>query len=209
MLVNKKAFTMIELIFAIVIIGILSAVALPNFFDLKFKSDIASLKSEIEGINGKINAQLLKNVMVGKVSSYDNLDNLNSSGKPIEPTKIFTSLFKDGLDRGDENKGWLFLAKTTATSNATYSAWTELYNPAYQADKDFQDYLDKEKKDSNLIKDEKMELYRYTFNSNVYYKFIYRSIKSELICVEAVCNKCNSKRIDSINNMIHCIKKAS
>ncbi|WP_350028236.1 MULTISPECIES: type II secretion system protein [unclassified Campylobacter] len=205
----KKAFTMIELIFAIVIIGILSAVALPNFFDLKFKSDIASLKSEIEGINGKINAQLLKNVMVGQVSSFETLDNLNSSGKPIEPDKIFTALFKDGLDRGDENKGWLFLARTIATSDKAYSAWTDLYNPAYKPDKDFQDYLDKEKKDSKFIDKEKMELYKYTFNSNIYYKFIYRSIKSELICVEAVCNKCNKKRIDSINNIISCIKPAS
>jgi len=51
---TKKAFTMVELIFVIIIIGVLSAVAIPKFskttevaYISKAKSDIASVKSAL------------------------------------------------------------------------------------------------------------------------------------------------------------------
>jgi len=51
---NQKAFTMVELIFVIIIIGVLSAIAIPKFsqtaeiaYISKAKSDIASAKSAL------------------------------------------------------------------------------------------------------------------------------------------------------------------
>ena len=59
----KKAFTMIELIFAIVIIGILAAIALPKFNETKTFTDEQKVKQELEkvkiGIQNKINNQII------------------------------------------------------------------------------------------------------------------------------------------------------
>jgi len=56
----KKAFTMMELIFAIIIIGILSAVALPKLFATrddavitKARSDVANIRSAVFNLHSK------------------------------------------------------------------------------------------------------------------------------------------------------------
>ncbi len=51
---NKSAFTMVELIFVIVIIGILSAVALPKFGDITDKAKINSELAQVDSLNSAI-----------------------------------------------------------------------------------------------------------------------------------------------------------
>lgn len=51
---NTKAFTMVELIFVIVIIGILAAVALPKFSSVKDKAKISTEMSSINSLDGAI-----------------------------------------------------------------------------------------------------------------------------------------------------------
>lgn len=194
----KKAFTMIELIFAIVIIGVLSAVALPNFFDLKFKSDLGDLKSEIEAINNKVNTKLLKNVMTGTNESYQEFDTTGSASD-----KIFTELFKDGLNNGSENKGWFYLGKKDKSSSVI-SPYMTSYNP----DTDYKKYLDQELKIAGLIPDETYIIYKYSINKNIYFNFLYRSINSSFTCVKATCNSCSNSKKQTINNMIPCYEKA-
>ena len=50
----KNAFTMIELIFVIVILGILSAVALPKFSGMGTEAHIAKARSDISSIRSSI-----------------------------------------------------------------------------------------------------------------------------------------------------------
>lgn len=50
----KKAFTMIELIFVIVVLGILAAVALPKFAGTKNQADIASGRADVATIRSAI-----------------------------------------------------------------------------------------------------------------------------------------------------------
>ena len=60
----KKAFTIIELIFVIVILGILSAVALPKFAKTKELADISKARSDVAAIRSSIlterQSQLIK-----------------------------------------------------------------------------------------------------------------------------------------------------
>lgn len=51
---NREAFTMIELIFVIIILGILGAIALPNFFETQKSAQISSLKESINQIINKL-----------------------------------------------------------------------------------------------------------------------------------------------------------
>ena len=63
---SKNAFTMIELIFVIVILGILASVALPKFASTKRQADIASGRADVATIRAAIvnerQTQLIKGV---------------------------------------------------------------------------------------------------------------------------------------------------
>lgn len=79
----KKAFTMIELVFVIVVLGILAGVALPRLmapaddaYDVKLKSDVASIRNAIALVRGK-------NLLQGKEKTTNSyppfLDDANTS----------------------------------------------------------------------------------------------------------------------------------
>ena len=192
----KKAFTMIELIFAIVIIGILSAVALPKFFDLRFKTELASLKTGIDTINSKANNQLLKNIIKGQNESYQDFETATA-----DTSKIFTNLFKDGLDRGDEDRGWFFLGLKEKAKD-TFIPWGATYDPELDYGKYLAGVSDRTQDGVYLI-------YKYSINSNIYFNLIYKSLTGKFECAKATCNSCNRSRIDSINNLIPCFEPAT
>lgn len=100
----KKAFTMVELIFVIVIIGILAAVAVPKMGSTKTKADISKGRSDVAAIRSAIlserQSQLIKgdNSFIPKLSSNTSL--------------LFTgdgngrTLLTYGIASGDTNGKW-------------------------------------------------------------------------------------------------------
>ncbi len=71
----KKAFTMIELIFVIVILGILAAVALPKFMGVSQQAHEANLKSFVGTLNRTVGPTLWsKSISNGKNGDISYLD---------------------------------------------------------------------------------------------------------------------------------------
>ena len=57
----KKGFTLIELIMIIVILGILSAVAVPKYFDLQASAKVAAEKGVVGGVRAGIYTYFAQN----------------------------------------------------------------------------------------------------------------------------------------------------
>jgi len=122
----KKSFTLIELIFAIVIIGFLAVVAVPKFMNLTthaknafIKSIVTSVQDSIENIHAK---WLVNEDFVWDPDGDGNSD-LNSNGYPTK------------LDSGkDETELFKYVLKIPVYScgNKTQSCWKEYDDNRYE-----------------------------------------------------------------------------
>jgi general secretion pathway protein G len=79
MRLQKNAFTMIELIFVIVILGILAAVAIPKFAQSKTQADVAKGRSDVATIRTAIMNERQKRLLSGD-TSFISGTTLNSGG---------------------------------------------------------------------------------------------------------------------------------
>lgn len=75
---KQRAFSLIELIFAVVIISVIAIVAIPNFKSVKNKTDMVKIKSDIALIRDALNQYKNKNILS---SSNDSLDSLDDGGE--------------------------------------------------------------------------------------------------------------------------------
>ncbi|MCK9257027.1 MAG: type II secretion system GspH family protein [Sulfurospirillaceae bacterium] len=89
----KKAFTMVELVFVIVILGILAAVAIPRLAASRDDASLVKAKSDLSAIRSSISLKRSENILQGKSGSIEKLDGAaaNADG---------ASLFGDVLDYG-------------------------------------------------------------------------------------------------------------
>lgn len=75
----RYAFSMIELIFVIIIIGILGAVALPRLGSTIDDAQLASAKSDLSSIRSAIILEKNKNLLQGKGSNYPDLNGTSTN----------------------------------------------------------------------------------------------------------------------------------
>ena len=73
----KKAFTMVELIFVIVIIGILSAIAIPKFAATRDDAIISKARSTVAALRSAIATQRQKNILKGV---FDDINGTTAEG---------------------------------------------------------------------------------------------------------------------------------
>lgn len=87
-MVSKKAFTMLELVFILVILGILAAVGIPKISASRDDAKLISLKSDINTIKTSFPAYFLSQ---GK-GSFESAITLSSQNWNIGPFSISTKL---------------------------------------------------------------------------------------------------------------------
>jgi len=80
-----KSFSLLEMIFAIVLIAIITSFAIPKFTNLNYNKNISTLKSQLALIQNAITNQKSKNILLSNNQELTSLDEatLNSSGEKL------------------------------------------------------------------------------------------------------------------------------
>ena len=97
----KKAFTMVELIFVIVILGILAMVALPRLAGSKKDAEITRAKAEIAALRSAIQTYRGANLLAQKPSKYpEKLDRetIEKITNGIKLSERYWSVSEDGKE---------------------------------------------------------------------------------------------------------------
>jgi len=111
----KKAFTMIELIFVIVILGVLAAIAIPKFASTKRQADISAGRADVATIRSAIVNERQTQLIKG-INSYI--------------PRLSTGISGDNLFTGDGNRTLLMYGiaagewANTATTAGTSDTYT-------------------------------------------------------------------------------------
>ena len=113
---NLKAFTMIELVFVIVVLGILAGVAVPKLAATRDDATSAKMRGDIAAIRSGLSLVRSENMMRG-VSTWPALEGSDEATlfdgvlqQPIYPMKT-----------GGRN-GWTLVAKGSNNATSTYTA---------------------------------------------------------------------------------------
>lgn len=82
---NKKAFTLLEMIFAIVVISVIASIAIPKFLSTKNDAVVSTVKQDISTITTSVQSYYLVNSKIDKISDAVNL---NSAVWDISDTAV-------------------------------------------------------------------------------------------------------------------------
>src|SRR3989339_852684 len=122
----SRAFTVIELIFVIVILGILVAVALPKFAETRKQAEIAKGRADVATIRAAIANDKQSRVILGDTSYITKLSPSTAS------TTLFTgegtrNLLTYGIKAGTVSGSWAITSDTVYTYNIDGSVNTFTY----------------------------------------------------------------------------------
>lgn len=81
---NKRGFTLVEIVMVLVLLGILAAVAVPKYYDLKAKAEQQTALAVLAEYQARLNGQFASNLLDGtkdcKAAREDAIDKLSSFG---------------------------------------------------------------------------------------------------------------------------------
>ena len=131
---SKNAFTMVELVFVIVILGILAAIAVPRFAATRDDATITKGISDVSSIRSAIVTERQARLIQGS-SSYAPLGSgtytLNGNTyKQIDNGGLFGGVLMYPITASTGNDGWSSSASGTYTYKVAGSANSFSYTPA-------------------------------------------------------------------------------
>jgi len=128
---NKRAFTMIELTFVIVVIGILAAIALPRFSDTADAAYISNAESTLASVRSSLATERQKRVLRGDTGAITNLS-LTENGTDNASTNVFDHFSADADDNYHSVLNYPIKACSGSNAKACWKrAGSEPYNYIY------------------------------------------------------------------------------
>jgi MSHA pilin protein MshA len=108
---SQSGFTLIELVIVIVILGILAAVAIPKYEDMREQARVATLKGQLGAIRSAIAIQYARNALNGSATFPTLNGTIFADGNvPKEPVNNSSAVKTTaGVDNAG---GWQYIAAT-------------------------------------------------------------------------------------------------
>ena len=95
---KRFAFTMIELVFVIVVIGILAAIAIPRFAATRDDAQIAKGRSDVAAVRAGIVSERQSRLLTGSTAYIANLEDAGED--------LFSNIMQYGIADKDANGHW-------------------------------------------------------------------------------------------------------
>ena len=132
---KKNAFTMIELVFVIVVLGILAAVAVPKFAATRDDAVVAKGRSNVATIRSGIiterQSRLIKGISSFIPNGIGTYTKNHSTYKQMDNGGLFGGVLMYPISQSTGNDGWSATAGTgTYVYKVAGSSNTFTYNPA-------------------------------------------------------------------------------
>lgn len=121
-MLNKKAFSVLEIVFVVVILAVISSVAIPKLFQNKTQTYIIKVKSEIALIRKAIKDDYNKQVMMQNDDGY--IEKLDISLEDEKDKKLFNGV--------DDRKLLEYPLISTDTEDEELGKWIKLSDSVYQ-----------------------------------------------------------------------------
>lgn len=119
---SESGFTLIELVIVIVILGILAAVAIPKYEDMREQARVATLKGQLGAIRSAIAIQYARNALNGS-ATFPTLDGTIFADGRVPKEPINNSLAVKTTAGIDNAGGWQYNS-TTGVVKANLNAYS-------------------------------------------------------------------------------------